>query len=149
MHYIFPLVLTRQGETVNHLALVTTRPFLIDSDYMDPEVHFLLVYLFEATSGDTWWPRALQLPTPIQWNFDFEIRGNQWVCRIELVKRSIVAEDVSYIWAPPQGPSSPSKKMTTKKIKSCVLVAIQWMLIEMKCNIFANMCYYDKNSLKT
>ena len=44
----------RQGDTANHLALVTTRPFLIDSDYMDPKVHFFLVYFFEATSGVTW-----------------------------------------------------------------------------------------------
>ena len=44
----------RQGETVNHLALVTTRPFLIDSDNIDPKVPFFLVYFFAATSGVTW-----------------------------------------------------------------------------------------------
>ena len=49
----------RQGETVNHLALVTTKPFSIDSDCMDPRLHFFLVYFFEATSGVTWWSRAL------------------------------------------------------------------------------------------
>ena len=52
-------------------------------------------------------------------NFDETLNGPSVLFIVDRLYESsmcvLVAEDVSYICAPPQGPSSPSKKMNTKK----------------------------------
>ena len=51
--------ISRQGEILDHLTLVTTKRVLIDYEYMDPKHHFPGLYFFGTTSGVTWPSRAL------------------------------------------------------------------------------------------
>ena len=43
----------RQGESVDYLALVTTRRVLIDYEHMDPKDHLSSLYFFGTTSTVT------------------------------------------------------------------------------------------------
>ena len=49
----------RQGETLDHIALVTNKRVLINCACMDPRHHFPGLYIFGTTSGVTWQSRAL------------------------------------------------------------------------------------------